>query len=101
MARLLSQDISLAYGDTTIVENLSLSIPDGQITTIIGPNGCGKSTLLKSLARLLKPSRGAVMLDGQVIHHYPTREVAKRLGLLSQQAIVVPGRVKPCSGPIT
>ncbi len=91
MARLLSQDISLAYGDTTIVENLSLSIPDGQITTIIGPNGCGKSTLLKSLARLLKPSRGAVMLDGQVIHHYPTREVAKRLGLLSQQAIVVPG----------
>lgn len=91
MARLLSQEISLAYGETTIVENLSLSIPDGKITTIIGPNGCGKSTLLKSLARLLKPSRGAVLLDGQVIHHYPTREVAKRLGLLSQQAIVIPG----------
>ncbi len=91
MARLLSQDISLAYGETTIVESLSLSIPDGQITTIIGPNGCGKSTLLKSLARLLKPSRGAVLLDGQVIHHYPTREVAKRLGLLSQQAVVIPG----------
>ncbi|HYJ12943.1 MAG TPA: ABC transporter ATP-binding protein, partial [Thermomicrobiales bacterium] len=91
MARLLSEQISLAYGDTTIVDSLSLTIPDGQVTTIIGPNGCGKSTLLKSLARLLKPTRGAVLLDGQVIHHYPTREVAKRLGLLSQQAVVIPG----------
>jgi iron complex transport system ATP-binding protein len=86
MVRLLSEQISLGYGDVTIVDGLSLSIPDGKVTTIIGPNGCGKSTLLKSLARLLKPSKGAVLLDGQVIHHYPTR-----LGLLSQQAIVIPG----------
>jgi iron complex transport system ATP-binding protein len=91
MPRLLSEKISLGYGDAMVVRDLSLTIPDGEITTIIGPNGCGKSTLLKSLARILRPSEGSVLLDGQVIHHYPTREVARRLGLLSQQAVVVPG----------
>ena len=91
MSRLLSDNVSLGYGDSKVVHDLSLTVPDGQITTILGPNGCGKSTLLKSLARLLKPHSGSVLLDGQVIHHYPTREVAKRLGLLSQQAVVIPG----------
>ncbi len=91
MSRLLSENVSLGYGESKVVHDLSLTVPDGQITTIIGPNGCGKSTLLKSLARLLRPTEGSVLLDGQVIHHYPTREVAKRLGLLSQQAVVVPG----------
>jgi iron complex transport system ATP-binding protein len=91
MSRLQSTNVSLGYGDAKVVHDLSLTVPDGQITTIIGPNGCGKSTLLKSLARLLRPTDGSVLLDGQVIHHYPTREVAKRLGLLSQQAVVVPG----------
>jgi len=91
MSRLLSDNVSLGYGESKVVHDLSLTVPDGKITTIIGPNGCGKSTLLKSLARLLRPTEGSVLLDGQVIHHYPTREVAKRLGLLSQQAVVVPG----------
>ncbi len=56
------------------------------ITTIIGPNGCGKSTLLKGLARIHRLSGGAVVLDGQMIHQLPSREVAKRLGLLAQQS---------------
>ena len=91
MSRLRSDNVTLGYGSAPVVHDLSLTIPDGAITTIIGPNGCGKSTLLKSLARLLRPDQGSVLLDGQVIHHYPTREVARRLGLLSQQAVVVPG----------
>src|SRR5690242_17807504 len=91
MSRLRSENVTLGYGSAPVVHDLSLTIPDGAITTIIGPNGCGKSTLLKSLARLLRPDQGSVLLDGQVIHHYPTREVARRLGLLSQQAVVVPG----------
>ena len=87
MSRLQSLDVSLAYGDTPIVQNLSLDIPEGHITTIIGPNGCGKSTLLRALSRLMKPEAGgSVLLDGQNIHRLPTREVAKRLGLLAQQS---------------
>ncbi|MGC4191691.1 MAG: ABC transporter ATP-binding protein [Thermomicrobiales bacterium] len=91
MSRLDAKDLSLGYGDAVIVKNLSLEIEDGKITTIIGPNGCGKSTLLRGLARLLDPVSGQVHLDGQLIHTYPTREVAKRLGLQSQQAIVPQG----------
>ena len=85
-SRLAADAVSLGYDDQTIVESVSLAIPDGQITTIIGPNGCGKSTLLRSLVRLKAPDSGTVILDGQSIQHFPTREVAKRLGLLAQQA---------------
>lgn len=91
MSRLHSEDVTLAYGSTTVVHDVSLSVPDGQVTTIIGPNGCGKSTLLRALVRLMKPAGGAVILDGQMIHRLPTREVARRLGLLQQQAALTEG----------
>jgi iron complex transport system ATP-binding protein len=87
MTRLRSEQITLSYGDTPIVIDFNLDVIDGEITTIIGPNGCGKSTMLRALARLMKPSQGSVLLDGSLIHHLPTREVAKRLGLLAQQPI--------------
>lgn len=86
-SRLRSEMITLGYGETPVVDALNLTIPDGEITTIIGPNGCGKSTLLKALARLKRPDDGSVILDGQLIHHLPTRDVAKKLGLLSQQSM--------------
>ena len=78
--------LELWYGDRRVVANLSLDLPDGRITTIIGPNACGKSTLLRSLARLLKPRAGGVYLDGQTIQRMPSKEVARRIGLLSQQS---------------
>lgn len=85
--RLQANSISLAYGNRKIISNLSLSIPQGKISIIIGPNACGKSTLLKALARLLKPTEGTVILDGQEISTLPTKEVARRLGLLPQTPI--------------
>lgn len=85
VTRLAADQVSLDYGDEPIVRNLSLSIPDGAITTIIGPNGCGKSTLLRGLARLRPTRSGAVILDGQEIHRWSTVEVARRMGLLGQQ----------------
>jgi iron complex transport system ATP-binding protein len=88
MSRLTTEGISLKYpgASATIVDNLSLRIADGLITTIIGPNGCGKSTLLRALSRLLRPDTGTVVLDGELIHRLPTKEVARRLGLLHQQS---------------
>lgn len=85
--RLTADQISLDYGDDPIIIDLSLSIPDGAITTIIGPNGCGKSTLLRGLARLRPTRSGAVILDGQEIHRWSTVEVARRMGLLGQQPV--------------
>lgn len=82
---LLARQLTLAYDKQQIISGLNLALPAGQVTTLVGPNGCGKSTILKGLARLLKPHHGSVLLDGKEIHDLSTREVAKRLGVLSQR----------------
>lgn len=76
--------LTLAYEGNIILQGLDLAIPQGQITTLVGPNGCGKSTLLRGLSRLLKPKGGTVYLEGNAIAHLPTKELAKRLGILPQ-----------------
>jgi iron complex transport system ATP-binding protein len=88
---LAADNVSLAYDDRTIVDGLSVSIPTGQITVIVGANACGKSTLLRGLSRLLRPKGGTVLLDGSDIHRLPTREVARRLGMLPQQPVAPEG----------
>ncbi len=81
---LKAENLTLAYDDHTVVSDLTVELPAGQVTVIVGANACGKSTLLRGLARLLKPASGAVMLDGRDIHSLPTKQVAKTLGLLPQ-----------------
>lgn len=83
---LQASELRLAHGGTTIIENLALTLPPGRVTAIVGPNGCGKSTLLAGLARLHAPGGGAVLLDGTDIQRLPTREMARRLALLPQEA---------------
>ena len=85
--QLLAAGIDLGYGERKVVDDLSLTIPPGRLTVIVGANACGKSTVLRGLARLLAPSRGAVYLDGKPIHKMPTREVATILGVLPQAPI--------------
>lgn len=91
MTRLEIRDVSLAYGDTPVVSDVSVTIPDGDMTAIVGPNGCGKSTLLRGVARLMSPSQGSVVLDGRDIHRMHTREVARSIGLLPQSPIAPDG----------
>lgn len=91
MARLTGSDLTLAYDQRVIASGLDVAIPDGSFTVIIGPNACGKSTLLRALARMMKPRTGAVHLDGSVITSLPSKEVARRLGLLPQTSIVPDG----------
>ncbi|MFG1623859.1 ABC transporter ATP-binding protein [Kribbella sp. NPDC049227] len=81
---LAADGLAVGYDQREIIHDLSVRIPTGKITVIVGANACGKSTLLKTLARLLKPSRGSVLLDGKSIQSIPTREVATKLGLLPQ-----------------
>ncbi|WP_416985401.1 ABC transporter ATP-binding protein [Streptomyces sp. T028] len=89
--RLAARGVTVGYGARTVIEDLDVAIPPGVITTIIGPNGCGKSTLLRTLARLLKPSGGTVVLDGEDIAGLRTRDVAKKLGLLPQAPVAPEG----------
>lgn len=89
--RLRADGVTLGYERRTVSTDLSLTIPDDSFTVIVGPNACGKSTLLRSLARLLRPSAGEVVLDGQSIHRMATKEVARRVGLLPQTALAPEG----------
>ncbi len=83
---LQARDITLAYGKSIIVENLTLDIEKPQVISIIGPNGAGKSTVLKALARILPPQKGQVLLDGKAINKLPGKAVAQVLAMLPQSA---------------
>jgi len=89
--RLAADAVTLAYDRRVVAEDLTVDIPDGAFTAIIGPNACGKSTLLRALARLLTPRHGTVLLDGRDIHAQPAKDVARRLGLLPQSAVAPDG----------
>ena len=88
---LQAEGLSLGYPHAAIIERLSLRIPSGQVTAIVGPNGCGKSTLLAGLSRLHKPSAGAVLLNGRAIGSLPSKQVARQLALLPQDATAPDG----------
>ncbi len=91
-ARLRGDSLTLGYGKKVVADNLSVAIPDGHFTAIIGPNGCGKSTLLRTLSRLMTPTQGHVYLDGEQIQRFNSKEVARRIGLLAQNA-TTPGDI--------
>ena len=90
--RLRGENLTLGYGNKIIARDLSVAIPDGHFTAIIGPNGCGKSTLLRTLSRLMSPVEGSVFLDGEQIQRFASKEVARRIGLLAQNA-TTPGDI--------
>ncbi|WP_433773157.1 ABC transporter ATP-binding protein [Bacillus wiedmannii] len=76
--------LTLSYGETIIIDELNLEIPKGEITIFIGSNGCGKSTLLRSLARLLKPTSGDILLDDKAIQNMQTKQIARQMAILPQ-----------------
>lgn len=90
-ATLGARGLRMGYGQRIIIDALELTIPPGRVTAIVGPNGCGKSTLLAGLSRLQKPLGGAVLLNGRAINTLPSREVARLLALLPQEAIAPEG----------
>ncbi|MFB4196134.1 ABC transporter ATP-binding protein [Streptomyces carpaticus] len=89
---LSAREVTISYGGRDpVVRDLSLDLPHGGLTMIIGPNGCGKSTLLKALARAVKPDRGQVLLHGVDVHTLRGKEVARQLALLPQSPLAPEG----------
>jgi iron complex transport system ATP-binding protein len=88
---LVAEGLSLAYDRRTVVDDLSLELPTGRVTSIVGANGCGKSTLLRGLGRLLRPAAGRVLLGGEDIARLPPRAVARDLALLPQSPVAPEG----------
>ncbi len=80
------------YGDREILKNISISIPRGMTTVILGGSGCGKSTLLKHLIGLLKPTKGKILTDGKditLMKEDELNEVRKKMGVLFQGAALL------------
>ncbi|MTI60304.1 MAG: ABC transporter ATP-binding protein [Firmicutes bacterium] len=84
------QNISVKYGGYFAVSQVELVLKKGEMVSLVGPNGSGKTTLLKTIARLISPSQGYIYLDGREILDLPTRQVAQRLSILSQQQVMPP-----------
>ncbi|KRE32727.1 ABC transporter ATP-binding protein [Paenibacillus sp. Soil724D2] len=84
MVRLYTDQLNIGYGERLIVKNLSVEIPDKQITTIIGANGCGKSTLLKAATRIISHQSGSIVLDGEHIAKEHTKILARKMAILPQ-----------------
>lgn len=89
--RLRAERISVDYPGRPVLDALSLEIPDGKVTAIVGPNACGKSTLLRALARLVPVTGGEVSLDGQAIGKLRSRDVARQLAVLPQSPLAPEG----------
>jgi iron complex transport system ATP-binding protein len=90
-APLQASGLSVGYDGADVIDGLDLHVPRERITAVVGANGCGKSTLLRALARLLAPRAGSVLLDGREIRELPSREVARRLGVLPQAPVAPEG----------
>lgn len=78
------ESLSAGYDRQPVLSDLSLCVPQGRVTVLVGPNGCGKSTLLRAMARLHKPKRGRVLLEGRDIWQQSPRQVARLMALLPQ-----------------
>ncbi|MFC8379880.1 ABC transporter ATP-binding protein [Streptomyces albidoflavus] len=86
-----ARGVTLSYGGEPVVRDVTLDLPHGGLTVIIGPNGCGKSTLLKGYGRILKPEQGTFHLHGTDLHAYRGKEAARHVALLPQSPVAPEG----------
>jgi len=86
--RLKVSDLSFAYYDKNIIEDICLNVSRGDFVGIIGPNGSGKSTVLKNLYRALNPDSGAAELDGEDLYQMSYKKSAAKLGVVGQENFV-------------
>ncbi len=66
MCNVILSNVSFAYNEQVVLNQLSLAIPAGEFVAVVGPNGAGKSTMLKTIAGLIRPSEGEVLIDGKM-----------------------------------
>jgi len=77
------------FGGVVAVDNVSLSIPKGEIVGLIGPNGAGKTTLVDLLPRFYEPTRGAILMDGVPIAQFTRTSLRGLMGIVSQETILL------------
>ncbi|MFP8965736.1 ABC transporter ATP-binding protein [Pokkaliibacter sp. CJK22405] len=90
-ATLEARQLRVKQGDQLVIPELDLQLASGKVSAIVGPNGCGKSTLLNTLARVLSPEKGQVILEGKALAKFKVREIARRMALLPQETTAPEG----------
>lgn len=91
MSELRIEDLHTFYGQSHVLQGLSLTVPEGKVTGIVGRNGAGKTTLVRSVIGFTPPSKGRILLDGEEIHHRRPEQIARRgVGLVPQGRRVFP-----------
>jgi len=81
---LVVEGLSVHYGSIRVLSDISFSLPLGEVLCIIGPNGSGKSTLIKTIAGILEPKDGKLLLEGQNLDSISRNEIAKKIGYVPQ-----------------
>jgi polar amino acid transport system ATP-binding protein len=87
---LVGKDIHLSFGTNKVLRGVSIDVPAGTTTTVIGPSGSGKSTLLRALNRLHEPEQGDILLDGKSVLKDNPDELRQRIGMVFQQFNLFP-----------
>ena len=82
------RDVTVAFGDTVVLDAVSLTVGDGEIVALLGPSGSGKSTLLRVVAGIVQPDRGTVAIDGTDITEVPTHR--RGVGMVFQDEQLFP-----------
>lgn len=77
-------DLTKSYDGKTVVDSVSFEIPKGKVLSLIGPNGAGKSTVMGMISRLIARDTGGIQLEQQDLNHWKSRELAKKLAILTQ-----------------
>lgn len=78
------RNVSKSYGRKNVVDNVSVNIPKGKITSFIGPNGAGKSTLLSMVSRLTDKNSGEIIIEGKRLEEWDSKELARKIAILKQ-----------------
>ncbi|HKG38608.1 MAG TPA: ATP-binding cassette domain-containing protein [Conexibacter sp.] len=86
--------LSVAHGERTVLRDVSFDVPKGTVTALVGPSGAGKSTLLRCLNRLLVPQAGTILLDGEDTAALEPCTLRRRVGLVGQTPVMLPGSVR-------
>jgi ABC-type cobalamin/Fe3+-siderophores transport system ATPase subunit len=88
------RDLTLSRDGRVVLRGCTMAAPRGQVTVVVAPSGAGKSTLLRCCNRLLEPDAGTVLLDGAPIAAQPACELRRRVGLVAQTPLMLPGTVR-------
>ncbi|MHA7579231.1 iron ABC transporter ATP-binding protein [Paenibacillus vandeheii] len=78
------RNVTKQYGGVRVVDDVSLNITKGKITSFIGPNGAGKSTLLSMITRLISKDAGQVLIEGKEIEGWKNKDLSKKISVLKQ-----------------